>query len=571
MEGYNSRIGKTQMQQYMGDLYENPMVVYREYIQNACDAIEDALSMNLIQDRKKSTIIVRIDTYNKTITIEDESVGISKDNIGPYLVDVASSKKVNRAGQYGIGRLNGANYCDQIIYETSYFGEEVLSTLVWDVKRAREICEDPSQNPTTEEIIDEVTHLFPEKGEKAETHYCRVTLKNVNNSLLLDQEKVISYISQIVPVDYDLDFKVNLLSPSLEVEANAPFKERFKSLWIYKISVNDIPVTKQYKSEDGAFKFGSLRCFSLIDNKTQEEYAWGWYAMNKEAKQMNDLPISFIRARHCNYQIGPATLLSGLYPSPVSQAYFIGELNLVHEHIRPTASRDGIKQNDHKIIFEAIVKRFFKEQLSPLYNKTSKFRSEVVERIAEANVQIASLVQLVKKEDDANEKTKLKEKIKKEKEKIATAEGKIPAYTRFFEETQSWGSATDVVSSVNETIVKAYNQKAEVVKNDSQIPAIKVERFKPETSEANTHDGGKTNNQQQGQGSKNSSNGENNNSQNGERDANNQIPTELDAYKALSSVERKLIKKFYSVIDGADVPPAMKEKMKKTLKKKILK
>ena len=571
MEGYNSRIGKTQMQQYMGDLYENPMVVYREYIQNACDAIEDALSINLIQDRKKSTIIVRIDTYNKTITIEDEGVGISKGNIGPYLVDVASSKKVNRAGQYGIGRLNGANYCDQIIYETSYFGEEVLSTLVWDVKQAREICEDPSQNPTTEEIIDKVTHLLPEKGERAEAHYCRVTLKNVNNNLLLDQEKVISYISQIVPVDYDLDFKDNLLSPSLEVEANAPFKERFKSLWIYKISVNDIPVTKQYKSEDGAFKFGSLRCFSLIDNKTQEEYAWGWYAMNKEAKQMNDLPISFIRARHCNYQIGPATLLSVLYPSPVSQAYFIGELNLVHEHIRPTASRDGIKQNDHKIIFEAIVKRFFKEQLSPLYNKTSKFRSEVVERIAEATVQIASLVQLVKKEDDANEKAKLKEKIKKEKEKIATAEGKIPAYTKFFEETQSWSSATDVVSSVNETIVKAYNQKAEVVKNDSQIPEIKVERFKPETSKANTHDGGKNNNQQQGQGSNNSSNGENNNSQNVERDANNQIPNELDVYKALSSVERKLIRKFYSVIDGADVPPTMKEKMKKTLKKKILK
>ena len=35
MENYKSRIGKSQMRQYMGDLYENPMVVYREYIQNA--------------------------------------------------------------------------------------------------------------------------------------------------------------------------------------------------------------------------------------------------------------------------------------------------------------------------------------------------------------------------------------------------------------------------------------------------------------------------------------------------------------------------------------------------------
>lgn len=572
MEGYNSRIGKTQMQQYMGDLYENPMVVYREYIQNACDAIEDALSMNLIQDRKKSTIVVKIDTYNKTISIEDKGVGISKNDIGPYLVDVASSKKVNRAGQYGIGRLNGANYCDKIKYETSYFGEGIMSTLEWDVKRAREICEDPALNPTTEEIIDEVTHLLPEQKESESTHYCRVTLENVNNDLLLDQEKVILYISQIVPVDYDLDFKDNLLSPSLGIEANAPFKERFKSLWIYKISVNDIPVTKQYKSEDGAFKFGSLRCFSLIDNKTQEEYAWGWYAMNEEAKQMNDLSISFIRARHCNYQIGPATLLSELYPSPVSQAYFIGELNLVHEHLKPTASRDGIKQNDHKIIFEAIVKKFFKEQLSPLYNKTSKFRSEVVERIAEANVQIASLTQLVKKEDDANEKAKLKEKIKKEKERIATAEGKIPVYAKFFEETQSWSSAEDVINSVNNSTIKDYNQKAEVIKKDLQIQVIKIDCFKPNPTDSKEQEKNETKHPNlQGQGGNNSNNGENTNSQNGGNSTNDTIPNELDAYKSLSSVERKLIKKFYSVIDGADVPPVLKEKMKKALKKKILK
>ena len=70
MENHKSRIGKSQMRQYMGDLYENPMVVYREYIQNACDAIEDALSAGLIQDRKKSTIVVKIDIYNKAIIVD---------------------------------------------------------------------------------------------------------------------------------------------------------------------------------------------------------------------------------------------------------------------------------------------------------------------------------------------------------------------------------------------------------------------------------------------------------------------------------------------------------------------
>ena len=69
MEGYKSRIGKSQMRQYMGELYEDCMVVYREYIQNACDAIEDAVEKGLITDRKKTTIVVTIDAFNHNIII----------------------------------------------------------------------------------------------------------------------------------------------------------------------------------------------------------------------------------------------------------------------------------------------------------------------------------------------------------------------------------------------------------------------------------------------------------------------------------------------------------------------
>ena len=269
---------------------------------------------------------------------------------------------------------------------------------------------------------------------------------------------VIEYIAQIVPVDYSLDFKDNLLKPSLELDTNREYKERFKSLWIYKISVNNIPVEKKYASEIESFKFGSMKCFTLIDSKTQEEYAWGWYAMNEEAKQMNDISVSFIRARHCNYQIGPNTLLSALYPSPVSQAYFVGEIHLMHTDLLPTASRDGIKQNDTKLIFEGILKKFFKE-LYTLYNKTSKFRSEVVDRIAEANVQIANLTLRVKQEEDPTEKAALKNRIKRCKEEKEKAEAKTKAYVAFFNETQSWNAAEDVVRSVNESTIRPIIKK----------------------------------------------------------------------------------------------------------------
>ena len=42
MEGYSSKSGKKLMMICMGNNYTNPMVVYREYIQNACDQIDIA-------------------------------------------------------------------------------------------------------------------------------------------------------------------------------------------------------------------------------------------------------------------------------------------------------------------------------------------------------------------------------------------------------------------------------------------------------------------------------------------------------------------------------------------------
>ncbi|MFQ8805364.1 MAG: hypothetical protein ACLR8Y_09975 [Alistipes indistinctus] len=94
-----------------------------------------------------------------------------------------------------------------------------------------------------------------------------------------------------------------------------------------------------------------------------------------------------------------------------------------------------------------------------MYNKTSKFRSEVVDRIAEANVQIANLTLRVKQEEDPTEKAALKNRIKRCKEEKEKAEAKTKAYAEFFNETQSWNAAEDVVRSVNESTIKTYNQR----------------------------------------------------------------------------------------------------------------
>lgn len=83
------------------------------------------------------------------------------------------------------------------------------------------------------------------------------------------------------------------------------------------------------------------------------------------------------------------------------------------------------------MLFEKEVRKFFKD-LKTLYNKTSKFRSEVVDKIADASIQLVNLSQQLKKGNDASEIKSIKEKIQKVKDDRAKAMSKMKAYEEFF-------------------------------------------------------------------------------------------------------------------------------------------
>lgn len=572
MVGYKSRIGKDQMRQYMGAMYENSMVVYREYLQNACDAVEIAFRENLIPNRRQANIAVSIDQYNKTITIEDVGIGIARENIGDYLVSVASSDKYKKGlvGKHGIGRLNGANYCDKIIYETSFAGEPVKSTLIWDVKKAREICADDSLDWDVTQIIDFVTHLKEEEYEDADKHYCKVTLVNVNDERLLDRELVKQYVEQIVSVDYSTEFKDNVRTPALLKPENSSYKQRFEDLWVYQVTVDNIPIQKTYASEFDDKVLGGMQLFVLRDEKTQEELAWGWFALNRRAEQFNGLPFSYIRARHHNFQIGREDLLNSYHKNSTAASYVVGELHITHPNIEPTGTRDGIEGGPDKARLELALRKFFKK-IYDLYNQTSKFKSNVVEKIGILKTDIARQKLALKGETDSEERKKIKSKIKEKEEGLQSALEVLPKYQAFFEENTAWDVAQDIVDAVNEGVIKNYNISPKVEKADAQIKELDLDYFKPSAppqSAAPTQPGNYTSG--------------NENPCDKPQEApvspvlpstpDTLVPNEMDAYKTLSSVERGIVRKVLSVINSmTDIPDKQKQKLKNKLQKKIVK
>ena len=197
---FKSRAGKKLLKICMGDLYPNPMVVYREYVQNSCDALQEAEQRGMFETSAQKTVSIQIGA-NK-ITIHDRGIGVEADKVVSSLIDLSFSQKNGDAiGRYGVGRLTGAKYCDELVFETSADGENVKSIVHFNAKKAREIIASDADLECTD-VIDMVTECFRDE-ELASQHYFRVTMNNVFERHLLDMEMAKDYLSETVPIDFE--------------------------------------------------------------------------------------------------------------------------------------------------------------------------------------------------------------------------------------------------------------------------------------------------------------------------------------------------------------------------------
>lgn len=133
-----AKIGKNILEILTEGMYEDSRIIYREYIQNAADQIAIARKKNSFPDEKLE-INISIDPNKRNIIIADNANGIPRADVEKRLADIAASEKVQgeQMGFRGIGRLGGIGYCKELRFVTSYAGEPVQTTMIWNAKRLK--------------------------------------------------------------------------------------------------------------------------------------------------------------------------------------------------------------------------------------------------------------------------------------------------------------------------------------------------------------------------------------------------------------------------------------------------
>ncbi len=565
MKGHKFKGGKKLLQLCMGQNYYDSNVVYREYVQNACDSLYAAQRMGLIQNLQNSEVIsVEINRYAHEVVVLDRGTGVPYDKIGDTLVDIGASTKngYDDIGNYGIGRLVGANWCDKIIFETSYIGEDIKSILTFDAESARKFIESDTDYEIGE-IVDSVTHLDTNSEDESE-HYFRVRLINAKDELL-DYDKVYEYLAITAPVPYQYIFDEIMLE-GLEKCPNFKTLVDAEKVCVISLKQGDSSkeVEKPYTPKidvSGVQANITIPTFFEIRDHDFGQLGWGWYSLKLPAEQMNSVSFRGIRLRKHNMAVGNEETLANYFPKPVDANYFVGEVFVTHRNIIPAGSRNGLCQSTEKEVFDTLLKNKFKE-LKKTYDTLSRIGSAALKPYIDSEIALQQAkLALVSEPDSDNAKqakTKAQIDIKKHKGELA-------------KKLKDVSQNTEVSPLVDQTI-KHWQKEAD--KKVSEKNASK----KPEDKINTVNIRGVVNKLlDEFENTTSSNNGVTNQTvipttiSTAISSPNAPEPKETDIYRGLGKSEWQIMKKVYSVLNtDKKLDPISLERIKKKLKKKLL-
>ncbi len=441
-ETINVEIGKYTLESLTTGMYSEPKIVYREYIQNSVDSLEEAVALGVIEEQGMRVDII-VDAENSIISVRDNGLGIPVGKAPSKLLNIGNSSKTssNNRGFRGIGRLGGMSYCNVLRFVTSAAGEDKKTIVQFDCKRLRELLiPGEYEQYRLNTVLEEITTISVE-NEKKNQHYFLVELEEVSDfSDLLNVDKVREYISQVAPVPYS---KKNFYYSTVvhrHVEEKGYTIEEFP-LFLGSDYRSLEPVCKpnrhRFHADRNKRKEDVINRIHYFDVIVDEEcFAYGWYAESGWLGTISESMISGMRIRKGNILIGDSRTMNLIFKESRFNGWVQGEIFVVTDKLIPNARRDDFEQNEAYFKFieklrEGIgsdISRQIREASGKRNDVSAKMIREVERTITEAECDLKEgfnsavdkkkLIEQLGQSADKLESTKIRDDLVEKKEEL---------------------------------------------------------------------------------------------------------------------------------------------------------
>jgi len=478
-------IGKNIIEILTTGMYHNPLVIFREYIQNSIDSINEAVNKEILDDIQEGDVQVTIDKEKRLIVFEDNGVGVPSQKAWSILTSIAHSRKdrTKNLGFRGIGRLAGLAYCDELVIETSFKGEGKKTVLQWNGQQLREIIGDKKDNKLASDVIKTITDFDQNLSEREDTHYFKVRLQNIKNDKLLEAESVKKYLRMVAPVPF---YHPRFM---FSHEIKQGLVDRGVSCDGYRIFVNTSELFKSYhnniyqhdnKNKKRVDEIIDIQFFDLHSSDNQI-LAVGWFSLTK---YMQLIPVFNeawgIRLRKGNIQVGDEFTLQRFFRENRFHRYFFGEIHVVHDELFPNGQRDYFDEcailNDFENALHGLT-----DKLHDICRKASNWNS-AEKTVEECTKKVEKFHETLETQEfySPEHEAEEKEKLKKIQENAELAKKKLKRIEEHAEENDALRRFVEYRQSNTPEIrepQKLYSKDQEQKKNGKKYKANKLSQL----------------------------------------------------------------------------------------------
>lgn len=337
-------VGKDVLELLSTAMYVEPLTIYREYLQNAADAIDDARCAG----RSAGRIDISIDPSARSISIRDDGMGIPSDQFIAVITAIGASRKrgTSARGFRGVGRLSGLGCARSVVFRTRASGEDVVSRIVWDCQALRGALKDPGNDGDLAALVETITTVSREV--EAGEPFFEVRLEGVarhGDDRLMAPLAVRDYVSQVAPLPFRQDF--SLAETIRDALAGS------SSTGDLEVSINGSePLTRPFLDsiEVTGGRTLRLREVEVIEVPGYDGgiAAVGWVAHHDYDGAIHPSTlVRGLRVRVGDIQIGDGGILADIFPEQRFDAWTIGELHVLDDRIVPNGRRDDFERNVH--------------------------------------------------------------------------------------------------------------------------------------------------------------------------------------------------------------------------------
>jgi hypothetical protein len=343
-------VGKDILELLSTSMYVDPMSIYREYVQNAADAIDDAREAGVLASHAKGRVEFAIDMDSRTVRIRDNGTGVPGAELVDRMTSFGASRKRGRnsRGFRGVGRLAGIGYCQELIFRSRAAGEKSVSELRWDCRKLKALLKSEDQNQHLRDTVLEAVTVRKRPATDFPERFFEVELRGIirhKNDQLLEASSIYAYLAQVAPVPFAPDFKYG-----------SAIQDELSSVKLGNIEIIipgiEHPVYRPHRDslDLGGGKTDGFTELELIAIPGMDGgiAAAGWVLHHGYSGALPSHCLQKgLRLRSGNIQVGDDKILESLFPEPRFNSWSVGEIHILDTRIMPNGRRDNFEQNAH--------------------------------------------------------------------------------------------------------------------------------------------------------------------------------------------------------------------------------